>query len=1215
MRKFKNISLTGKQAYGFGLILFIMALVNFYTIYKMSTIKNSIDQITQNRLPGMILISEINSNTSSFRITELQHAAAGTEEGMLEYEQQMKDILEVIQDNYQEYENYIVSQEEKNYYTDIKEEWGKYLEYNKEFLRFSRIKMKEEAIFLLNGEARILFDDLSDDLQELTYLSKQSSLDAATQANTIYSATRTVIILLIIFTFAISIVLLLLIVRAIVGPVRKLEEAVKKVAAGDDTEEIIVRTKDEIGNLSIAFNQMLQTLRDAKSKNQKQDWLKTGQNQLNEQIRGDMDTTQMAYRVVRYLAGYLDAQIGAIYVHSEKKKLQLLGSYAFNKRKELNSVITIGEGIVGQAALERQVISITEVPEDYIRIHSGLGNTIPRNIVAAPFFYEEELGGVIELGSIKEFSDEKLEFLYLVLENIAIAFHSAKTNNRIKALLAESRRQAAELQTQQEELKASNEELEAQTNALKESEAALQAQQEELRATNEELEEKTRYLERQKKEITEKNDELEIVRKEIEQKAKELEASSRYKSEFLANMSHELRTPLNSLLILARNLYENRENNLSEDQVESAKIIHKSGKDLLLLINDILDLSKIEAGKMSLNIEKIELSEILRDIENTFKHLAEEKGLKLVVQIDEDLPRHIATDIQRLEQVIKNLISNAIKFTSKGEIRLSCFQPPASINLSESKLQHENALAIDVTDTGIGIPPGKQRAIFEAFQQADGSTSRKYGGTGLGLSISKQICKLLGGELQLKSEVNKGSSFTIYIPFDSGKKDDISKSKTKDITQKPPPQIVKQIPIIKREEQVEPPQDIKELYNKLPDDRTTLSEIDTVILVIEDDLIFAKMLYNQCKGKGFKCLVAVSGEEGLELANRYKPAAIILDIKLPGITGWEVLDSLKENPALRHIPVHMMSATEASFEALNKGAIGFLSKPVEKEDMDDAFSRIEGILDKKIKDLLVIEDDKKMRKAIVKLIGNGDVKSTETASGQEAIEQLKAKKFDCVVLDLGLPDMTGIELLNILSRDKNIDVPPVIVYTGKELSHEEHLQLQKYADSIIIKGVKSEERLLDETALFLHRIVDKMPSEKQQVIVNLHDKDSMFHGKKILLVDDDMRNVFALSKILSEKGMKVIKAENGKKAIQIIEKEKDINLVLMDIMMPVMDGYEAIKYIRSKNELKKLPVIALTAKAMKEDREKCIAVGASDYLTKPVDMDRLFSMMRVWLYN
>jgi len=1233
--RFKNLKLATKQGLAFGFILVIMAGVTVFSLLKMSALKDEIDRVNTKRLPGVIAVSEINFNTSEYRINEMQHALTYYGYKMREQEQMMLGLKTKIEKNQEVYQPLITSPEEQTLYSEFQEKWGRYLEMHEQFMKLSRDSKDEEALTLLNEEAYKLFRDFSANLEGLVKLNKEASFEAARRAEETYRSARTVTTVLLAMTVLMSTLITLVLVRTITIPIRQLERAAKSVAEGNVNVSLDIQTQEEIGNLARSFNRMTNSLREAKQENEKQDWFKSGQNELNEKMRGDQDVQTLARNVITCLSKYLGAQIGALYLVSdgengENTEMKLAGTYAFAKRKSLGDIIRIGEGLAGQAAFEKEIISVTDVPQDYIRIASAIGDTHPRNIMVSPFLYEGRLVGVVELGTFAEFTDREMEFLKYAMENIAIGFNSARSRDKIAFLLKESQRQGSELKIQQEELRATNEELAEQRDALRLSEAQLKSQQEELQAANEELEEKTQYLEKQQIEITEKNVALEIARNDIEKKAKELEVTSKYKSEFLANMSHELRTPLNSMLILARSLADNKEENLSEDQSESARIIYKSGNDLLKLINEILDLSKIEAGKMSVNIETVLLRDIADSLHANFRHVIADKGLTLGIRSDEHLPETIETDSQRLEQIIKNFMSNAIKFTEKGEITFSVHTPEPETDLSRSGLNRQDAIAFSVSDTGIGIPEDKLLDIFEAFQQVDGSTSRKYGGTGLGLSISRELAKLLGGEIQLKSELGKGSTFTLYLPGSSKVGSLLpTKQKTAEV------QASCKAGSVRLSAAVEPAETHAEVKlpakqkttevqasgkagSKLPTLRKRTAPApspgDRCILIIEEDADFVKVLSAQCSQKGFKAVVCASGEEGLQLAEKQRHEAIILDIRLPGMDGWAVLERLKANPETRHIPVHIISAEEVSLDALKKGAVGFLTKPAEKEALDAAFRKLESFIEKNIKDLLVVEDDENLRKSIRKLIGNGDVKITEAASGEDALDALLNRQFDCMVLDLGLPDMTGFELLSMLKNEKGINIPPVIVYTGKDLSREEEEQLRGYAEAIIVKGVKSEERLLDETTLFLHRIVSNMPQKEQKVICNLQDKDSVFKNKRILLADDDMRNVFAMSKILREKGMEIVKAEDGAKALKVLEQEPGIHLVLMDIMMPIMDGYETMKKIREQERFAKLPIIALTAKAMKGDREKCIESGASDYLAKPVDMERLLSMMRVWMY-
>ncbi len=960
-----------------------------------------------------------------------------------------------------------------------------------------------------------------------------------------------------------------------------------------------VSNNDVLGN---ALVQMRNNLLELKTVNEKNRWMQTSLVRISELLQGEKSVNELGNLILAALAEILDIQIASIFFN-EDNEFVLSSSYSYNIRKSNLNKFKSGEGLIGQSAKEQKLLMFTDVPEDYISIKSGLGEIKPKEIVVAPLIYQKEVVAVIELGTTKEFTNNKLDFITQISENLALGFNSIKTRNEMKVLLVKTQSQAEELRVQQEELVSSNKELEAQTNALKVSEEELQQQQEELRVTNEELEEKTKFLEQQRVDITNKNLELENIGNNLEQKAKELEIASKYKSEFLANMSHELRTPLNSLLILSGSLSDNKEGNLNEEQVESAEIIYKSGNDLLMMINDILDLSKIESGKMDVNITDVNLTSISDNIRDYFKHGTSQKNLDFDVIIDSGIPVQISTDQQKVEQIIKNFMSNALKFTQKGGITLHFHSEPNS----------NDSICISVEDTGIGIPKDKQQTIFEAFQQADGSISRKYGGTGLGLSISRELTKLLGGKISLKSEDGKGSTFTVSLPITS----DNLKSKTDTISKE-----------IKIREEIKPESEIKKeetFVGKtsfdtnghtdfIKDDFGNTSKNDKVILVIEDDPNFAKILYNQCKNRGFKCVASPTGEYGINLANQLIPHAIILDIKLPGIDGWRVLDLLKDNPNTRHIPVHIMSGDDETIAASSKGAIGYLTKPIKKETLDGAFSKIESFINKNTSSLLLIEDDDNLRKSIKILIGEKDVEITDASTGAEALKLLSNNKYDCMILDLGLSDMSGFELIEKLNST-NTNRPPIIVYTGRDLTKKENATLEKYAESIIIKGVKSEERLLDETALFMHRVISELPQEQQIVIKKIHNKEDIFKDKTVLVVDDDMRNVFALTKILTEQSMKVSRAENGKVALDMINSNPKFDIILMDIMMPEMDGYETMQAIREMPAQKRVPIIALTAKAMKEDRQKCIEAGANDYMAKPIVIEKLLSLLRVWLYK
>jgi PAS domain S-box-containing protein len=930
-------------------------------------------------------------------------------------------------------------------------------------------------------------------------------------------------------------------------------------------------------------------------------WQTVGQAQLNECMRGEQDISTLAGNIIQQLCEYLDAQQGLLYI-LDGERLKLQGTYAF-ENDDLVTELRIGEKLIGQAAKGKKVITL-HVPAEMTGKISSAVNVTPRHFIVAPFVYDRQTVGVLEVGTITELTTAQMEFLNKVMESIAIAFMTALSRVRVNELLAQTRQQAEELQSQEEELRATNEELEAQTESLRNSETRLKQNQTALEAANADLEEKTHALQQQQAELDRQNQILRTAQQELERKADELSQASKYKSEFLANMSHELRTPLNSMLILAGMLAKNESGHLTPDEVESAQVIHSGGTDLLNLINEILDLAKVEAGKMEFRFTPMLWDTLVSRIRDQFGPLSQRKGLQFTITVDENLPPSIVTDEQRLAQIIKNLLSNAFKFTEQGSVTLSVFRPANDTNLSASGLSPQTAVAISVSDTGIGMTPEQQKVVFEAFQQADGSTSRQYGGTGLGLTITRELTHRLGGQVALSSESGKGSVFTIYLPLkgvESGEEKTGSQGKgSRDQVTAPKPQVPA------------PQSRIPDRPSLIPDDRDSLTPSDRILLIVEDDPKFAKIVRDYAHKKHFKCLVAGDGESALALSKAHCPAAIILDLKLPGLSGWEVLDALKDDPDMRHIPVHIMSVDDEDLSAYQRGAMGFLTKPVSQNALEGAFGKIEAFISSKIRSLLLVEDDAALRLSVRKLLEGSDITITEAANGQAALKQLAAQPFDCMILDLSLPDISGFDLLNRLDSDESLPKCPVIVYTGRELSPEENLELLKYADSVIVKGVKSPERLLDETALFLHRVVADMPEDQQRTIRKLHNREAVLQGKQILIVDDDARNAFALSKLINEKGVKMHIAASAAKALEMLERI-EVSLILTDIMMPGMDGYELIKTLRQLPRYHKTPIIALTAKAMKGDREKCLEAGANDYLSKPIDPERLFSMLRVWL--
>ena len=1000
-----------------------------------------------------------------------------------------------------------------------------------------------------------------------------------------------------------------------VASFKSVVDQANKIAKGDYSTVIKPRSAND--SLGKSLFSMTQTLRQNAIEIEEQDWLKSGLNQLESTIKGQQDIEKLTNNIISFFCSYLSAQIGLIYI-AENDELHLSSSYAVkNTDKKRMKILKPGEGIVGQSFKEKKRIIISNNDDyDLPMFDYGIGEQKLQQFVVVPFINNNNVIAVMLLGMVNSFSDNELKFLDLAVNDTALSIITLQAHIKVLELLERTQEQAKELEVQQEELRQTNEELQEQTTALKTSEENLQAQKEELKVTNEELEERSKALEIQRDAIKEKNKELEVARKEVENKAEDLERASRYKSEFLANMSHELRTPLNSIIVLSQLMAENKKDHLDKKELQYSNTIHSSGYDLLNLINDILDLSKVESGNIELLVERLDFDDLRSFITSSFEEVMKEKGLKLNIEIKNNVPKSILSDVQRVHQVIKNLFSNAIKFTSTGEISMIISKPGKNTKFNNPDLKAGSTIAISITDTGIGIPVEKQKVIFEAFKQADGTTNRKYGGTGLGLSISKNFSKLLGGEMQLESKEGTGSTFTLFLPYELklseseetilDEEDEIIFDTTSDVdivTDSQPEAITdKNIP--------EP--DLSD--RNVADDINNIFENDKVVLIIEDDYNFASVLLNLAHDHDFKAIIALDGETGLHLADYHKPKAIILDIGLPGMDGYEVMKRLKQNHKTRHIPVHFISAVDSDIKAFEMGAIGFLTKPVEKEEIDNVFDKIEDIISKPIKKLIIVEDEEITRKSIINLMKSDNIAITDVDTGKKAYDKVVAEDFDCMILDLGLEDMTGFELLDRFEKDKVATGLPIVIYTGRELTHKENDKLKKFSQSIILKGTRSFERLLAETTLFLHQVESKLPEDKKKMLEKVHGKDDVLKDKTILVVDDDMRNIFAISSLLESYEVNVIVGKNGKEGIKKLKGTEGIDLILMDIMMPEMDGYEAMKRIRKEKKYESLPIIALTAKAMKEDREKCIAAGANDYLSKPVEKDKLLSLLRVWLY-
>jgi len=999
--------------------------------------------------------------------------------------------------------------------------------------------------------------------------------------------------------------------------VRAIAEVATAVTKGDLTRSIAVEAQGEVAELKDNINEMIRNLRDTTRKNMEQDWLKTNLAKFSRMLQGQRDLAAVSQLILSDLAPLVTAHHGVFYVvdpAGEEPTLKLLASYAYKDRKNVSSEFRMGEGLVGQCALEGRMLLINQVPGDYIQISSGLGEAPPRNLAILPVLFEGEVRAVLELATFDQFDEIRLTFLEQLAESIGIVLNTIAANMRTEELLKQSQALTEGLQSQQEALTETNKRLEQQTRSLQKSEDLLRSQQDELQKTNLELEDKAQLLASQKAEVEHKNKEVEQAKVALEEKAEQLALISKYKSEFLANMSHELRTPLNSLLILSQILTENPDGNLSTKQVGFAQTIHSSGSDLLDLINDILDLSKIESGTMAVDITTVPFHEVRKFVESTFRQVGDLKGLQFEVSLDPTLPPAIQTDTKRLQQVLKNLLSNAFKFTERGSVSLRASVATGGWNPEQELLNAANTvIAFAVTDTGIGIPREKHGVIFEAFQQGDGTTSRKYGGTGLGLSISRQITRLLGGEIRIESTPGIGSTFTLYLPLiypsqpveaPTGDEDGVGSigplvgEATKSITTASSRVVL--APVVER---------------AVNDDRADIVEGDRVLLIAEDDPNFAQILLDLARERGFKGLVAHTADRALALARDYQPTAVTLDLRLPDADGWTILDRLKHDPATRHVPVHIISVEENWQRGLRLGAIDFLTKPATRESLSDALTTLHEFVDRPIKRLLVVEDDEAQQRSIAELIGDGDVETTAVTTGADALQALQRESFDCMVLDLGLPDMTGFQLITRVKGEIGLRKLPTVVYTGKQLTKREEAELRRMAESVVIKDAQSPERLLDETALFLHRATARLPESKRRMLEQLHRTTPTLIGRTALVVDDDVRNIFALTTFLERSEMKVIYAESGREGIAKLQENPEVDVVLMDVMMPEMDGYETMRAIREMSRFRNLPIIAVTAKAMKGDREKCIQAGASDYIAKPVDMDQLLSLLRVWLYR
>ena len=974
--------------------------------------------------------------------------------------------------------------------------------------------------------------------------------------------------------------------------VRNIADVASAVTKGDLTQMIRVEAKGEVEELKDTINQMIANLKQTTLRNQEQDWLKSNLAKFTQMLQGQKDLNTVTRRILSELAQVVNAQKGMFYIleqdeNFKNQRLKLFAAYAFGEEVKTQKEFALGEGLVGQCAVEKERILLTNVPKNYTKISSGLGKASPLNLIVLPVLFEKEIKAVIELASFDTFSETHLDFLSQLTESIGIVLNTIEANTRTESLLVQS-----------------------------------QSLTEELRRTNEELQDKAHLLVKQKEEVEAKNKEVEEARLSLEEKAEQLQLTSKYKSEFLANMSHELRTPLNSLLILAQQLYENHDGNLNDKQISYAKTIHSCGDDLIQLINDILDLSKIESGYISTDFVKLQFHDIVNFVESTFKHISENKNLRFAIEVDPKLPGSMETDAQRLNQILKNLLSNAFKFTEKGEVKLRIYEANHTWKQQHPSLDSaQKVVAFEIRDTGIGISKDKQNIIFEAFQQAEGSTSRKYGGTGLGLSISRGLADLLGGSIELISEIGQGSIFTLFLPIDydpakaKREKPSILQVSEYKLAEGVADAAIQSVPTVKVSE-TKDLDALNEIINEVGDDRNNIQTGDKIVLVIEDDVRFAKIMIGKAHELQLKVVVATQFGDVFDLVNKYNPIAVTLDVKLPGASGWRVLDLFKNDINFRHIPIHLISGEENRLLAMQRGARSFHLKPLKTEALNSLFNDIVRFIEKKQKKVLLIEDNEMDSSQMKKVLDNGEMIDIEIVDkGQKALQLIAENDYDCIIVDYMLPDIGGLDLVTRISTLSKLQMTPVLIYSAKDFLPKERNQLKQYANKILLKDVNSLDLLLEEMVMLLHIDHKNLQPEKRKLIENLRAKNDILANKKVLVVDDDVRNLFALTTAFERYSINAMTAESGQEAMNILNEHDDIDIVLMDIMMPEMDGYETTQKIRREHKNKALPIIAVTAKAMKGDREKCIEAGASDYITKPVKVDQLLSLMRVWLYK
>lgn len=1197
---------------GFGIIILIMLAVigNTYInfVKESEAVKWNVHTYKVIQESDCLLMSLLDMETGArgYVITGNESFLEPFNKGNSSYENHYDKLKQLTEDN---------SEQQQRLY-NINNKYKEWVEWEKNIIIAKRkevssgkLKLEDLIAIVQSGYGKNMMDELRSILGDIN--NEEERLLQNRNADLIKMEKETRVIMLTggaLATIA-AIIIASLSIRMIVNPVKVVTNTFREIAEGEVNLEarLMSNSEDEIGKMARYFNIFMTKLKELISENRNQSWLTTGRAELNEEMRGVREINTLSSRIITYICRYLNMQIGIFYVKTDSNTFKVFGSYFYNSSEGSPDEFNIGEGLVGQAALEDKIVLVQDVPADYMKIISGLGEAVPKNILIAPCMYHEEIECIIELGSFNQFTDVQLKFIEQVSENIATSINLTKAQTKMEVLLNKTLVQAEELQVQQEELRQNNEELEEQAKILKQSEMNLQTQQEELRVSNEELEEQTKKLEQQKRDISENNKLLRKANHEIEGKAKELEIANKYKSEFLANMSHELRTPLNSIIVLSQ-LLENKKANepLTEKQLEYSKTIHSSGKNLLRLIDDILDLSKVESGKIDINFDQVNLAELAENTKSLFTPIILQKNIDFNIEIEDGLPEKIISDEQRLQQIINNLLSNAFKFTETGYVKMNICRPKEE-DIKNYKIEENvnKLISIEIIDTGIGIPADKQTLIFEAFKQVDGTISRKYGGTGLGLSISRELARLLGGNIYLKSEEGKGSKFTlVFLDNDNMEQVKLNKEEYSGIDKNYRDNL---------EEKIISENDINEFTKDEHDE--SKKEDEKLLLIIEDDEQFSTLLSELAYKKNYKVLIEKNSDEAIKLAEKYNPYAILLDSGLSDNSGLRVVDKLQNLEYTKNIPIHIISWKEDknSYDKM-KNLVWHIKKPYNLEELYNLFDKIETSLSNDSKKLLIVDEDKSQSNMIYNNLNERGFKITTLESGLDAYKLLKDEQFDCMILDLNLKDMNGIDLVNKL-KEENLVNFPILIYTEGNITQEEEDKLNKYTESIIIKGNNSIDRLLDEVSLFFHSVDSNIDNKNFKNIKFSEEKENLLNNKNILIVDDDMRNVFSLTSALEEKGMNVVVGRNGSEGIKKLYEKNNIDLILMDVMMPEMDGYTAMKEIRKEKQFDNIPIIAITAKSMKEDRQKCIEAGSNDYLTKPVDINKLISLLKVWLYK